>query len=289
MPSSPESNPVLGSKRELRSADGVRKWAFRLADDEEIETVLIPGARRSTLCVSSQVGCAVGCTFCATARMGIRRNLTPAEIVAQYTTAQALREADPRGAPHPIENLVFMGMGEPFLAFDEVCAAIETLRADHGFHSKIITVSTIGIPNRIVEFGGRFPHVRLAVSLHSPFDEERDRLVPINRRHPLSAILEACHEYQSLYQRRIFFEYVLIAGENDGPRHARALAQLLAGLDGTVNLIPLHPGGGVDGDRPTASACDAFRAALKESFAGHVTFRRSRGLDIAAACGQLVA
>ena len=288
MTSDAENDPLIVD-REQRARDGVRKYLFRLHDGELIETVAIPSPRRTTLCVSSQVGCAVGCTFCATARMGFRRDLRANEIVAQYRRVRDLVAADPEGIPFPIENIVFMGMGEPFLNFDEVSAALRELIDHEGFHSRIVTVSTIGIPNRILPFGRAFPHVRLAISLHGPTDELRSRLVPINRRHPIAEILAACREYNRVIGRKIFFEYVLMAGVNDRPEDAERLAILLDGLDATVNLIPLNSGGRGDESRPSRERTDAFRSRLKEGFPGHVTFRQSRGLDIAAACGQLAA
>ena len=272
---------------EQRATDGVRKYLFELPDEARIEAVLIPGRQRTTLCLSSQVGCAVGCTFCATARMGLSRNLTAREIVAQYRTCAELAAASVDGLPRPIENIVYMGMGEPFLNYDAVCASLHELIEKHGFHSKIITVSTIGISHRIVPFGRLFPHVRLAVSLHQPFDEARSALVPLNRHHPLDEILAACREYNATVGKRLFFEYVLIDGENCSERHAEALGRRLAGLDATVNLIPIHPGGKGGNQPPDRATSDAFRAALKNVFSGHVTFRRSRGLGIDAACGQL--
>lgn len=274
---------------EQRATDGVRKYLFALSDGLTVETVVIPGRRRTTLCVSSQVGCAVGCTFCATATLETRRDLTATEIERQFVEADRLITEDPTGVDHRIENVVYMGMGEPFLNYDAVCESLNLLIRDHGFHSRIITVSTIGIPDRIVPFGRAFPHVRLAVSLHSPRDEERSELVPINRRYDLDTVLAACREYNEVVGRKVFFEYVLIRGRNDTVEHAAELAERLRGLRATVNLIPLHPGGVTAGSAPDRERSDAFRGRLVESFDGHVTFRRSRGLDIAAACGQLAA
>jgi 23S rRNA (adenine2503-C2)-methyltransferase len=270
-----------------RSQDGVLKLLFELCDGERIESVVIPGRNRTTLCVSSQAGCAVGCTFCATATMGLRRNLTAEEIVAQYVDSQALVAAELRPLAHGIENLVFMGMGEPFLNYDELCRALRILIDLYGFHSRVITVSTIGIAHRIVPFGQAFPHVRVAVSLHHPDDAGRERLVPLNRRHGLDEILAACREYNCVVGKKVFFEYVLIEGANDSLDHARALGTRLQGIDGTVNLIPLHPGGSGPQRAPARLAASDFRQELKRHFAGHVTFRVSRGLDIDAACGQL--
>lgn len=280
--------PVVDADCEQCSSDGVIKWALRFEDGARIETVAIPGHGRTTLCVSSQVGCPVACSFCATGRMGLQRNLTAAEIVAQYRFALAYQRRHPQRLPRALANLVFMGMGEPFLNYDPVCAALEELIRDHGFHSRIITLSTIGVPHRIVDFARRFPRVRLAVSLHHADDGARTRLVPLNARHDLDAVLDACREYQRICSKKVFFEYVLIRGDNDSPELARSLARRLADLDATVNLIPLHPGGVSAATAPDRESVELFRAALKEDFRGHVTFRRSRGLDIDAACGQLV-
>ena len=273
--------------KEQRSSDGVRKFLLRMGDGADIEAVVIPSPRRTTLCMSTQVGCAMGCSFCATGLMGFHRNLTPDEIVGQYLFARRSLAADP--LENEIGNLVYMGMGEPFLNFEAVTQSLRTLRDAFGFHSRIITVSTIGIPDRIVEFGRLFPTVRLAVSIHHPWDSERSALVPANRRWPLSDVLEAAREYQAITGKRLFFEYVLVPGVNDSELHARALGALLKDLDATVNLIPRHPGGLNDTSTPSREAMDRFWRALKASFGGHVTFRRSRGLDIDAACGQLAA
>ena len=270
------------------ATDGVRKLALALHDGELVETVVIPGPRRTTVCVSSQAGCPVACTFCATGRMGLRRNLEPEEIVDQYIRAQAVAAANPESIPNPVENIVFMGMGEPFLNYDAVCEALRRLIRDHGFHSRIITVSTIGIVDRIVPFGEAFPHVRLAVSIHAPDEASRTQLVPVNRRHSLEAILTECRRYNEVIGKRVFLEYVLIAGVNDSEDHARRLGDRIAGLDATVNLIPIHPGGSSGDAPPTRERVDEFWRALKSRFSGHVTFRQSRGLDIDAACGQLV-
>lgn len=285
----PAQHSLLTLRREQRAADGVRKYLFALEDGLAVESVVIPGMRRTTLCVSSQVGCAVGCTFCATATVTPRRDLTAAEIEAQLVEARAHVAADPTGVERPIENVVYMGMGEPFLNFDAVCESLRRLIRDHGFHSRIITVSTIGIADRIVPFGLEFPHVRLAVSLHSPREDERSAIVPVNRRHTLASVVAACREYNAAVGRKVFVEYVLMRAVNDTLDHAAELARLLRGVDATVNLIPLHPGGRGSASPPGRGRSDAFRARLVRDFPGHVTFRRSRGLDIAAACGQLAA
>ncbi len=285
MPTPAREFEIPGLAQEQRSSDGVRKYLLKLTDGAKVEAVLIPGPRRTTLCMSTQVGCAMACSFCATGLMGFERNLTADEIVGQYVFATRSLESDP--LEHEIGNLVYMGMGEPFLNFEAVTRSIRVLRESHGFHSRIITVSTIGIPDRIVEFGRLFPTVRLAISLHHPWQEERSALVPANRRWPLAEVLESAREYQATTGKRLFFEYVLIDGVNDSESHARSLGALLGDLDATVNLIPRHPDGRGLAPPPSREKMDRFWRALKASFGGHVTFRRSRGLDIDAACGQL--
>ena len=281
MPSLPEI--VL----ERVASDGVRKYLVALSDGAQIETVLIPGLKRTTLCISTQVGCPVACTFCATGRMGLVRDLSSEEIVSQYELARGRVAAQPDIAPEPLENIVYMGMGEPFLNYKAVTESLDRFINDHGFHSKIITVSTIGIADRIAEFGRAYPHVRLAVSLHASTDERREAMIPINRRWPIVCILDACRDYTEITGRKIFFEYVLIEGENDTEDEGRRLGALLANIHATVNLIPVHPGGVGSQERPSSDRVEMFRAALKQKFMGHVTFRNSRGLDIEAACGQL--
>lgn len=272
--------------RSLRSSDGVRKHLLD-ANRKEVEAVVIPGRGRTTLCLSTQAGCPVACTFCATGTLPLLGNLSALEIVGQFDAAAADIRRDPAGIDHPLTNVVYMGMGEPFLNFDAVAESLDILIADRGFHSQILTVSTIGIPEKIAAFGARFPHVRLAVSLHAPDDETRTRLIPLNRRHPIADLLAACRDYQVRTRKKVFFEYVMIEGVTDSLAQARLLSERLRGLEATVNLIPLHPGG-FGGMKPTPrEAIDRFRAELMKDFAGHATFRRSRGLDIDAACGQL--
>lgn len=277
----------LSVVREERAGDGVRKYLLRTPAQNALECVLIPGLGRSTLCVSSQSGCPVACSFCATGQMGLSGQLAAEDIVAQLDLVRAEVARDPDLCPHPITNIVYMGMGEPFLNFDAVVRSVDLIRKERGFHSHIMTVSTIGIPDKIVAFGDLFPHVRLAVSLHAPDDELRTRLIPLNKKHPIKDVLDACRTYQSRTQKKVFFEYVMIRGVNDDLERARRLAHILEGLRATVNLIPLHPGGS-SGDSPAdRETIDRFRAELKKSFSGHVTFRRTRGQEIRAACGQL--
>ena len=270
------------------SADGTRKWVLRLHDGNAIETVFIPETDRNTLCISSQVGCAVGCTFCATAQEGFNRNLTTAEIVGQVWLAEhGLRQqlGDPARV---ISNVVFMGMGEPLLNLKEVGPAIRILLDDlgYGLSRRRVTVSTAGIVPAIDRLHEAAP-VSLAVSLHAPDDALRDRLVPINKKYPIAELLAACRRYVAGdHRRRITFEYAMLAGVNDSPKQAHALAQLLRTVPAKINLIPLNPFPGSPFERSTDAAIDAFRDILLT--AGLVTItRRTRGDSIRAACGQL--
>jgi len=219
--------------------------------------------------------------------MGVGRDLQPDEIVSQYLEAAEALKQDPTGDLDSIKNLVYMGMGEPFFNFDAVASSLDGLITHHGFHSGIITVSTIGIPDLLVPFGKAFPNVRLAVSLHAATNDLRDQLVPVNRKWPLEQLMAACREYNDEIGRLILFEYILIKGVNDTLTDARALGTLLNGMNAKVNLIPMHPGGNAHMHPTPKEDSDAFRSELLSVFKGHVTFRRSRGLDIEAACGQL--
>jgi 23S rRNA (adenine2503-C2)-methyltransferase len=267
---------------ELPAADGRRAAA--------IESVLIPqveragGARdRLTLCISSQAGCAMGCAFCATARLGLLRNLSPAEIAGQVRAGMAL------AAPRSLTNVVFMGMGEPLHNYDAVRTALEILTADWGYaiSPRRITVSTVGvapaIPRLIAETG-----VHLAVSLSGTTDAQRTRLVPLGRRYPLAALLAACRAVPLARRERITFEYVMLAGENDAEADARRLIGLLHGLRAKVNLIPFNPFPGA-GFRPSPRRQILRFQAILRVHGLHATIRESRGQDIQAACGQLAA
>ena len=285
---------------EVVAEDGTRKLRLRCADGAAIETVLIPGEPRGwedgegeganagegklTQCLSSQVGCGLGCRFCATATMGLVRNLSAGEIVDQLYRARALLADSDR-----ISNLVFMGMGEPLNNLDAVLRAVEILGADHGacYSPRRITISTAGVVPGIVELGRRARHVGLAVSLNATTDEVRDQLMPVNRRWPLEQLLRALRDFPLPRRRRITFEYVLIAGVNDTPADARRLPQLLDGLRVKINLIAYNDAGGGEHRRPTDEAVAAFAERLRDKdLATYV--RRSRGAEIAAACGQLV-
>ena len=276
---------VLPARSVIDSADGhTQKFLLGLADDQAIETVLMYFRGRATACVSTQVGCAMGCVFCATGQMGFRRHLTPGEIVAQVVhVARALRE---RG--ETLRNIVLMGMGEPLHNYDAVMAAMETVMDHRGLAvaPRFITLSTVGVVPGIRRLTEERRSFRLAVSLHGATDEERTRLVPTARRWSLAELIAACREYTQTLGRRIFFEWALIEGENDGPEQAHALGRLLQGLDAHVNLIPLNPTIGFDGKPTDPVAVKAFQAVL----AGYElpsTVRQRRGIDVAAGCGQL--
>jgi 23S rRNA (adenine2503-C2)-methyltransferase len=277
-----------------QAADGTRKLLFALPAAEpgkraaSIESVLIPqteragGARdRLTLCISSQAGCGMGCGFCATARMGLTRNLRPAEIVGQVQAAQRL------AAPETVTNVVLMGMGEPLANYDAVRLALEILTAEWGYaiSPRRITVSTVGLAPLIPRFVAE-TRVNLAVSLHGTTDEQRERLVPVNRRYPLATLLAACREVPLARRKRITFEYVMLAGENDTDGDARRLVQLLHGLRAKVNLIPFNPFPGVAYLPSPRARIVRFQEVLL-GHGVHATVRESRGQDIQAACGQL--
>ncbi|MEW6219549.1 MAG: 23S rRNA (adenine(2503)-C(2))-methyltransferase RlmN [Thermodesulfobacteriota bacterium] len=265
------------------SRDGTQKYAFRLADGVAIESVLIPEEGHATLCLSSQAGCAMGCRFCLTGRQGLTRNLTPAEIVGQV-----LGVRDQLGpAALPITNLVFMGMGEPLANLASLIPALRILTDETGlaFSSRRITVSTCGLPPRMVELGQAIT-VNLAISLHAPDDATRSRLMPVNDTYPLAQLLAACRAYPLPPRRRITFEYTLIRDLNDHPEQARALARLLRGIRAKINLLVMNEVPDLPFGRPDAETVRRFQEIL---LAAHYTapIRESRGADISAACGQL--
>jgi 23S rRNA (adenine2503-C2)-methyltransferase len=260
------------------SSDGTEKFLWRLADGERIESVLIPEGKRRTLCISSQVGCALGCVFCATGRMGFRRHLTAGEIAGQ---ARAVALRDPA---QPLTNVVFMGMGEPLLNWPAVDTALTILndRAGMGIGARHITVSTVGILPALAELAKRPEQFRLAVSLHAPTAEQRLALMPIEKKYTLPELLTALRQFQ----RRVTLEYVLIAGRNDSAADADALARIARQTGAMVNLLPLHPGGAPDLTPSSRARMLDFERRLK-SHGVEAVLRRSRGLDISAACGQL--
>ncbi len=270
--------PRLSADTVQESSDGTRKYLWRLADGEAIESVLIPAGARRTLCVSSQAGCALGCVFCATGQMGYRRNLSAFEIAGQ---ARELVLRNPADKP---TNVVFMGMGEPLLNWPAVSDALTILNHPEGLGigARHITVSTVGILPGMTELARRPEQFRLALSLHAPTPERRLALMPIEKKYDLAAVLKAAESFR----KRVTFEYVLIAGKNDADSDADALARLARRLGALVNLLPLHPGG-APGLTPTAGArIRAFRDRLATQGV-EASVRRSRGLDIDAACGQL--
>jgi 23S rRNA (adenine2503-C2)-methyltransferase len=274
-----------------RSRDGTVKCAFRLEDGATIESVLIPVEGRTTLCVSTQAGCAMGCRFCLTARMGLVRDLTPAEIVGQVAAAgELLAAALPPGRPvrrQPVDNLVFMGMGEPLANYDSLVTALAVLQDEvgPGFSERRVTVSTCGLAARIRDLG-RDARVNLAVSLHAVDDEVRRALMPAARAHGVDELLAACREYAAGGARLVFVEWLLLAGVNDALEDARRLAERLRGLPCRVNLLEYSESPGLPYRRSSAARVAAFRDILHAAGL-RVLVRRSRGADIAAACGQL--
>jgi 23S rRNA (adenine2503-C2)-methyltransferase len=269
------------------AADGTRKWLLKLDDGNCIETVFIPEEGRGTLCVSSQVGCTLNCSFCSTGHQGFNRNLTTAEIIAQLWVANRALERDPRG-PRVVTNVVFMGMGEPLLNFDSVVTAIRIMLDDFGYGLswRRVTLSTAGLVPMIDKLRETCP-VALAVSLHATNDTLRNELVPLNRKYPIHEVLEACRRYVGdATRRRVTFEYVMLDGVNDSVEHARALVQLLADVPAKVNLIPFNPFPQTRYQRSSGAAINRFRDVLMAADLMTIT-RKTRGDDIDAACGQL--
>ena len=267
-----------------RSADGSRKWLFQLADGNRIEAVYIPEPDRATLCISSQVGCALNCTFCSTARQGFNRNLSTAEIIGQLWMASRLLAQD---GVRPISNVVLMGMGEPLLNFDNVMAAVGLMQDDFAcaLSKRRVTLSTAGVVPGLRRLAD-FTDISLALSLHAPDDELRSRLVPLNQKYPIADVLQACRDYVGDGRRRVTVEYVMLDGINDSDAQARALARLLRNLPSKVNLIPFNPFPAAHYRRSSPERIERFRDILQRS--GIVTItRKTRGDDINAACGQL--
>ena len=267
------------------SKDGqTTKVLFRLLDGSTIETVLMRYEKRRTICVSTQAGCAMGCVFCATGQMGFVRNLTPGEITNQvlYFARSLTKEST------TMSNIVLMGMGEPLHNYDNTMTAIDTLTDPGGFNlgARRITVSTVGLVPAIRKYADEMRQSTLAVSLHAATDEERDRLIPINSRWPLSELMEACRYYVAKTGRRITFEWALIAGENDTIDQATALGRLLRGMTCHVNLIPLNPTSGYGGKPSNRQQVHSFQAELRR-FGVNNSVRVRRGIDIEAGCGQL--
>lgn len=272
-----------------RSADGTHKWVLRLDDGNAIEAVYIPEDDRGTLCVSSQVGCALDCTFCSTARQGFNRNLTVAEIIGQLWIAKRTLQSDPKG-PRAVTNVVMMGMGEPLLNFEPVVSALRLMMDDnaYGLSRRRVTVSTSGVLPALDRLGDTID-VSLAVSLHAPNNELRNQLVPLNKKYPIAELLDGCRRFldkKSTQRKHITWEYVMLEGMNDSDQHARELAKLLKGIPSKINLIPFNPFPDTRYKRSSNNRIYRFRDILIN--AGYtVITRKTRGDDIDAACGQL--
>jgi len=292
--------PVLRADRVSR--DGTRKWLLGLARGDAVEMVFIPEPGRGTLCVSSQVGCALDCSFCATGKQGFGRNLDAAEIIGQVWLAARCLGQVPRGEPfitdrlitnrvithRAITNVVLMGMGEPLLNLDNVVPAMRLMLDDdaYGLSRRRVTLSTAGVVPQIERLRERCP-VSLAVSLHAPVDALRDQLVPVNKRYPIAELLAACRCYAEATDTRITFEYVMIEGVNDDLACARELVKRLRGVPAKVNLIPFNPIPQSPYRRSPPEVIERFREVLRSGGIMSIT-RRTRGEDIDAACGQLV-
>ena len=271
------------------SNDGTRKWLIQLDDGNRIETVYIPEPDRGTLCVSSQVGCALDCSFCSTGRRGFNRNLTTAEIISQVWLAMHLIDEE-RKPGRKVTNVVLMGMGEPLLNFDNVVRAVRIMMDDfaYGLSKRRVTISTAGVVPAIDRLGDLLD-MRLAVSLHAPNDELRDSLVPLNRKYPIAELMAACRRFigKQTTRSRITFEYVLLDGVNDSEQHARQLIKRIKGIPTLVNLIPFNPFSGSGYKTSSRARIQRFYTLLTDS--GITTIvRRTRGEDIDAACGQLI-
>ncbi|MDF1781880.1 MAG: 23S rRNA (adenine(2503)-C(2))-methyltransferase RlmN [Alcanivoracaceae bacterium] len=273
------------------SRDGTRKWVFKVDGGGAVETVFIPDGRRGTLCVSSQVGCSVDCSFCSTGKQGFQRDLSSAEIIGQVWLAS--RSFGPRTnlGQHPITNVVMMGMGEPLLNFVNVVRAMKLMKEDlaYGISKKRITLSTSGVVPMIDKLSDELD-VSLAISLHAPNDELRNQLVPLNRKYPLADLLAACKRYSEKIPHKhksITMEYVMLKGINDKPEHARQLVKLMRNLPVKVNLIPFNPFPHAGYERSERNDILAFHKHLNDNGL-LTTIRTTRGDDIDAACGQLV-
>lgn len=271
-----------------KSNDGTHKWLLKLDCGNCIETVYIPEANRGTLCVSSQVGCALNCSFCSTAKQGFNRNLSTAEIIGQVWIA--VRELSAANGAHDkkVTNVVMMGMGEPLLNFDNVVTAMDLMMDDfaYGLSKRRVTLSTSGVLPDLERLRTASP-VALAVSLHAPTDELRDVLVPINKKYPLAQLMALCKRYfKDEPRRKVTFEYVMLKGVNDQPEHANQLIKLLKDVPSKVNLIPFNPFPMTQYQRSSQQAIDSFRDKLIANGINTIT-RKTRGDDIDAACGQL--
>lgn len=273
------------------SKDGTRKWVISSESGGKIETVLIPDGDRKTLCISSQVGCSVDCSFCSTGKQGFEADLSTADIIGQLWIANRSFGPQENKGAHPITNVVMMGMGEPLLNYDAVLPALEIMKDDfaYGISKRKVTVSTSGVVPAIDKLGEAID-VSLAVSLHAPNDELRNTLVPLNKKYPLVELLASCRRFLQRFnsqRRTITMEYVLLEGVNDNMEHAEQLAELLKDVPSKINLIPFNPFPGAPYKRPSNNRVHRFQKYLSD--AGYiVTTRTTRGDDIDAACGQLV-
>ena len=275
--------PALSERDRRSSADGrTVKWLWSLPDGAGLESVLMHYRTRSTVCVSSQAGCAMRCVFCATGQAGFSRHLTTGEIVEQVMVAWRA------AAPRRLSNVVFMGMGEPLANYDAVWAAVERLHDDVGLSARHLTISTVGVVPGILKLAEARLPVNLAVSLHAANDARRDELVPLNRRYPLAVLADACRTYVARTRRRLSFEWALIDGTNDDPEDARQLAAYAKPLGAHVNLIPLNPTPGYAVRGSPRRRVLEFRDLL-EDLGVNATVRSTRGVEIDAACGQLAA
>jgi 23S rRNA (adenine2503-C2)-methyltransferase len=270
------------------SRDGTIKYRFKTRDGRYIESVYMPSEDRKTLCVSTQVGCAMACSFCMTGTLGLKRNLTPGEIVAQvHAVNRDVRQREGLETYRPLSNLVFMGMGEPLHNFENLKTALSILQSEDGpnFSHRHITVSTVGLVPMIERFGQE-TDVKLAISLNASTDEQRSKTMPVNRKWNIAALLEACRKFPLRQGRRITFEYVLLRDFNDSDEDAHRLVELLKGIPAKVNLIPYNENPGLGFQTTMEERAEQFRAILAE---GHIAafIRQNRGRDIAGACGQL--
>lgn len=273
--------PIGRSSLHYRSVapDGTVKYLLQLTDGEIVETVGIPSDKRLTVCVSTQVGCPMACDFCATGKGGYKRNLTRAEIVDQVLTVQ-------EDFQQRVSNVVFMGMGEPLLNTENVILAIKSINQDVGIGARSLTLSTVGIRDRILQVAEHQLQITLAVSLHAPNQALREQLIPSAKPYPIEDLLAECREYVEITGRRVTFEYILLAGVNDLPEHALELSKRLRGFQSHVNLIPYNAIQEVDYKRPTRDRIETFVNVLQQQNTA-VSVRYSRGLEADAACGQL--
>jgi 23S rRNA (adenine2503-C2)-methyltransferase len=266
------------------SEDGTQKFVLRLADGRQIESVFIPDTPKQTFCVSTQVGCAMGCAFCLTGKMGLVRNLTAAEIAAQVRLL-----ATRLGLLDSAFNIVLMGMGEPLHNYDATMKALRMLndRAGLDMHPKRVTLSTVGLVPMMDKLAGEALMPNLAVSLHAATEDQRAAIVPSNKKYSMQDVIDACKRFPLAKRRRIMFEYVMLAGVNDSPEDARRLVKVLSGVKAKVNLLPLNAAPGIPFERPSDERINAFARILVDRGL-MVSVRKSRGRDIRAACGQLI-